>query len=115
MRKEVDMDCVTPSNSSPIRPGESQTIYQVLNSLSDSSGQLPLDIYGQELETIIETISDLQACNYKSTLSTPTINSSKNELFIEAQMCKSHSAVKTLLAQAPFGKRKTAGTVKRYY
>lgn len=52
LRKEVFMDCVTPSNPTPIPPGESLDIYQLLDKVFGKDKQA--DIYGKELDSVLE-------------------------------------------------------------
>lgn len=129
MRKEVDMDCVTPSNTNPIEPGESQTIYQVLDSLKGADGQLPSDIYGHELQSILDCKQILEKnSNITPHHNDPTdqaessmviANSSMRRVFIKAQMCKSQAEVRRMLASpsnAQYGSRsqkRGAGTASR--
>ncbi|KAJ3314155.1 DNA-directed DNA polymerase gamma mip1 [Boothiomyces sp. JEL0838] len=49
---EVFMDCVTPSNPTPIPPGESLDIYQLLDKVFGKDKQA--DIYGKELDSVLE-------------------------------------------------------------
>ena len=129
MRKEVDMDCVTPSNTNPIKPGESQTIYQVLDSLKGADGQLPSDIYGHELQSILDCKQILetksrnmegQANINQAGSSIAVASSSMHRVFIKAQMCKSQAEVRKMLAppsNAQYGSRsqkRGVGTASRF-
>ena len=52
LRKEVDMDCITPSNPHPIPHGTTQTIQDTLQKVFKH--ELFADIYGPELPTIAQ-------------------------------------------------------------
>jgi hypothetical protein len=56
LRKEVYLDCITPTNSVPIPPGESQDIHQTIQSVFGDN--LEHNIYGDELPGIENYIED---------------------------------------------------------
>lgn len=97
LRKEVDMDCVTPSHPKPIPPGESLDITQLLQ--KGSEAQLSPKIVPKDLP-------DVDKFNYVPRV--PVMksgNDSTNVAYIKAQMAKDNAElndiVKELKAGAP--------------
>ncbi|KAJ3330346.1 hypothetical protein HDU76_005892 [Blyttiomyces sp. JEL0837] len=53
LRKEVDMDCVTPSNPTPITKGEKRDIYETMQAITSLCGNGDLEtIYSEELDSV---------------------------------------------------------------
>ncbi|KAJ3326030.1 DNA-directed DNA polymerase gamma mip1 [Boothiomyces sp. JEL0866] len=88
LRKEVFMDCVTPSNPNPIPPGESLDIYQLVEKIFKS--EQDDDLYGSELESLQKYKHFPFRNNY------PTRKIGSDE-FLLAQIEKKPSKVKELL------------------
>ena len=62
LRKEVDLDCITPSNPIPILHGQTQNIHETLQKVFGND--CFQDIYGPELPSIAE-VSKLYTPNAK--------------------------------------------------
>jgi hypothetical protein len=61
MRKEVDMDCLTPSNSTPYKHGYTQNIQEIVErNFGDDRFK---DLYGKELESVLELSKSFQCEN----------------------------------------------------
>ncbi|TPX33040.1 DNA-directed DNA polymerase [Synchytrium microbalum] len=84
MRKEVDMDGITPSNDTPIPKGESVTIYQLVDKLAMTN--LP-DVLGDELESVA-LIRDQIVKETTSPFYKPVVKSSPS-WWLESQMAAS--------------------------
>lgn len=93
LRKEVDMDCVTPSNSNPIAAGESLTIERLLEKTSDQG-------LGQEIESVKAEIAQLRAELDSSEASLGPKNTAKLWPILdtlEAQLCENQEEMWMLM------------------
>ncbi|ODQ82495.1 hypothetical protein BABINDRAFT_159071 [Babjeviella inositovora NRRL Y-12698] len=91
LRKEVDMDCVTPSNLVPIRPGESLTIEETLTKCATSHGSLlgeadSLDLSHYEYSPRVPVFADIDSQYSPSMLNR----------FIELQVAKDEDEFKAV-------------------
>ncbi|KAJ3220280.1 DNA-directed DNA polymerase gamma mip1 [Dinochytrium kinnereticum] len=73
LRKEVDMDCVTPSNPSAIPKGVSVTIQEILVKLDEEKKNLKA-IYGDELPSIVATRSLFESIEQDTPKPEPEVN-----------------------------------------
>jgi DNA polymerase gamma 1 len=89
LRKEVDMDCVTPSNPTPIPRGISLDITKILELVKD-----PKSLYGSELKSIGG--GAVVGKDEEEHLHFTELSSSA---FIKAQMAKSPEEAKNILGR----------------
>lgn len=90
LRKEVDMDCVTPSNTTPISPGVSKDIYQVIEAISNEDGDT---LYGPELESVQSILRQTKPVPVEEEQAAAPISCD----FIRAQLTTSTPELKELL------------------
>lgn len=95
LRKEVDMDCVTPSHPNPIAPGESLDIYQLL-----TKGEQAL----LDLNIVPEDPSVLNLDRFEYTPRTPVIQSltstsSTDTKYLRAQLATTDKELKSVLKE----------------
>jgi DNA polymerase gamma 1 len=99
LRKEVDMDCITPSNSIPIPHGTSLDILQLISKIQDKYGKSIDELLGEELPSvarILDGISDDQIEFTK--LKEPILHPYPHELeFIQAQLAEKSTDVSAIL------------------
>ena len=88
LRKEVDMDCVTPSNPAAVPPGISLSISQILGELGN-----PESLYGSEIANGVLSSDIAEQTNFSDLSSSA---------FIKAQMAKSPDEVKSILGKQQF-------------
>lgn len=89
LRKEVDMDCITPSNPVAIPPGSCQDIYQTVDAVFQ--GDYSKNIYGPELESVREVAKKFN--------SVPIVKTCDFDLdFIKIQMGATNGDVRSALA-----------------
>ncbi|EPS44568.1 hypothetical protein H072_1479 [Dactylellina haptotyla CBS 200.50] len=104
LRKEVDLDCVTPSNPIPIAPGESVDITQLL---ANPDAQLPI---GQE-RTPPEAFTDIVYEPRKPILEELAEQSKTNIYMLKAQVAKTDKdvlkVIKEMKIEAPELMRQT--------
>ena len=91
LRKEVDMDCVTPSNQVPIAPGQSFSIEETIKRVFKSGSEC--DVYGPELGEI-QKIVELMGAEKESGLESNIV--AKNLDGLKAQLCKTAKEVQQI-------------------
>jgi DNA polymerase gamma 1 len=102
LRKEVNMECVTPSHPEPIPSGESLTIQDVLD--RTSGGSLYAD--GRPMETEKEEKEKSAPAakpkpKPKKPNNVPILkHRSTNDWYLEAQACRTLPSVKSLYAKS---------------
>ncbi|KAK5672355.1 DNA-directed DNA polymerase gamma mip1 [Batrachochytrium dendrobatidis] len=91
LRKEVDMQCVTPSNGSPIPPGRSLTVNETIERLkSFLSKKNP---YGPELESVTQMVEKFKKANTW----TPPLPVPLPELdILRAQLCRTQMEIRKI-------------------
>ncbi|KAJ3416849.1 DNA-directed DNA polymerase gamma mip1 [Chytridiales sp. JEL 0842] len=94
LRKEVDMDCITPSNPTALTKGRKLDIYETLESLKDVNiGEL----YGEELETINNVVEQGIANPVGPVPIYPEMDADSHAAYLKAQMCKTAKEVENVI------------------
>ncbi|KAI9599238.1 DNA polymerase family A-domain-containing protein [Syncephalis fuscata] len=95
LRKEVDMDCVTPSNPDPIAPGEKITINELLKL---TNGKIEPD--GMATESALkDVINHIPQSKHRST-SMQKRDQNKQLTYLKAQQCETKPMVVKCLQKA---------------
>ncbi len=96
-RKEVFLECTTPSHPKPIPPGVSTDIYDTLDKIQSlyQSSSLTDDLYGPEIESISKLRKSLptEHCSPETNMHLPIYFDLK---WTQAQMAKSPSQLKAV-------------------
>lgn len=92
LRKEVDLDCVTPSHPNPIPSGESLDITQLLD--KGELARLDADVTGTQ-------IPDLQRFNYvQRPLVIESLDKDNDIMYLKAQVTRDDAEFKAILKEA---------------
>jgi DNA polymerase gamma 1 len=108
LRKEVDMDCVTPSNPTPIAKGTKLDIYETLNAINQQVGNFH-ELYGAELDSV-ERIKDMKPAQITvNMVQQPDLDEKAHEIYLRAQMSRNTTELQNTLQEltAPKRTRKT--------
>jgi DNA polymerase gamma 1 len=101
LRKEVDLDCVTPSHPTPIAPGESLDIVQLLE--KGDAARLDPNIAGAQ-------VPDLQRFEYKPRPNViDSLDKENNLAYMKAQITQDDTELKAIL-KAATSESKTSGS-----
>jgi hypothetical protein len=99
LRKEVDQDCITPSNAVPVVHGYNETIYDTVKKVFgddvDISEQKALSVYKNELETL--DLGFRLELEYNQREDETFMSDAKKEAFIDCQMAKTQQEIQNIL------------------